>query len=339
MKKYNVSIIGATGVVGLEVIKILEERRFPVNKIRLFASANSKGHRIRFKGINLTVQTINDESFRETDIAFFSAGEKVSKEWAPKAVASGAIVIDKTSAFRMEKNVPLVVPEVNKNMIKTHKGIISNPNCVAIPLVVALKPLHDYGCIKRVVVTTFQAVSGAGLKAVYEMEEETKSQIRELDFNSTNRIFPHQIAFNVIPQIPQRNAFKDGTYTGEEIKVINETKKIMGDDSIKITITCVRVPVYRCHSESINIETLKPITPAKAQSILSKAPGIKVLDEPSKELYPTPAEIAGTDEVFVGRIRRDDTIKNGLNLWVVADNLRKGAALNAIQIAEFLAKK
>ena len=339
MPKYNISIVGATGAVGLEFLKILAERRFPVKELRLFASPNSKGRKIKFKDTNLFVQTLNDEAFRGTDIAFFSAGGRISKEWVPQAVKYGAIVIDNSPAFRTDKKIPLVVPEVNAHTLKTHNGIIANPNCAAIQLVVALKPLHDYGQIKRVIVTTFQSVSGAGLRAIYEMQEETRSKISNSKFAIRNRIFPHPIAFNVIPQIPQKNAFKNGTYTSEELKIINETKKIMGDNSIKVTVTCVRVPVYRSHSESVNIETIKPISPIKAKALLRKASGVKLWDVPSKELYPTPAEIDGKDEVFVGRIRKDDTIKNGLNLWVVADNLRKGAALNAIQIAEVLIKK
>jgi aspartate-semialdehyde dehydrogenase len=338
MKKYNLSVVGATGAVGLDILSILEERSFPINELKLFASPKSLGKIIKFKGKNIRIQTLNQDCFFGTDIAFFSSGGAISREWAPIAVQSGAMVVDKSSVFRMDKNIPLVVPEVNGYALKNYRGIIANPNCVAIPLVMALKPLYDYSRIKRIVVSTYQAVSGAGLKAVYEMERETKSQVCSTKLDIRNRIFPRQIAFNAIPQIPQSNAFEKDGYTGEEDKIIKETKKILGDNSLQITVTCVRIPVYRGHSSSVNIEFTKPITPEKARNLLGKFPGVKVWDNTSKELYPTPVDVDGRDEVFIGRIRKDPTIKNGLNLWVVADNLRKGAALNGIQIAEALIK-
>jgi aspartate-semialdehyde dehydrogenase len=336
-RKYNIAIVGATGAVGLEILKILDERRFPVKSLHLYASPGSVGRTLKFKGVRFKVKGLKRDSFEGIDFAFFSAGSAVSRKWVSIAVKSGAVVIDNTSAFRMDKNVPLVVPEVNAHTLKAHKGIIANPNCATIQLVVALKPLHDYARIKRVVVTTFQSVSGAGLRALNEMKQQSKSLLRIPHSPFRNRIFPHQIAFNVIPQIPQSDAFETGGYTGEETKVINETKKIMGDYSIKVTSTCVRVPVYRGHSESVNIETAKPLSVLKARELLKKAAGVKLMDDVSQELYPTPAETAGRDAVYVGRIRKDDTVKNGLNLWVVSDNIRKGAALNAVQIAEILA--
>lgn len=339
MQKYNIAIVGATGVVGLEIIKILQQRRFPVKELYLFASDRSVGRTLRVKGSKFKVKGLRPDCFERIDIAFFSAGRAVSKKWVPQTVKSGAVVIDNTSAFRMAKDVPLVVPEVNAQTIRKHKGIIANPNCCAVPLAVVLKPLHDYARIKRVVVSTYQSVSGAGLKATYEMEQETKHLLLKrstLYALRSTRIFPHQIAFNAIPQIPQANAFLKDGYTDEESKIIQETRKILGDNSVKVTVTCVRIPVYRGHSESVNIETARPLSPARAREVLKRARGVKVLDNPARELYPTAAFVAGKDEVFVGRIRKDDTVKNGLNLWIVGENLRKGAALNAVQIAEIL---
>lgn len=336
MRKYNIAVVGATGVVGREVVKILAERNFPVGRINLFASPRSVNRYLTFDGKRIEVNKLTSRSFNGVDIAFFAVEAALSHKWVPQAVKSGAVVIDKSSAFRMRRDVPLVVPEVNTPSLAKHKGIIANPNCSTIQLVVALKPLHDYARIKRVVVTTFQAVSGAGMKAISEMEQETIMSLKSHLAPRPSRVFPHPIAFNVIPQIPQAQAFDHEGDTGEENKIINETKKILDDPSIKITATCVRVPVYIGHSESVNIETRLPLSPARARQILKKAKGLKVWDDPSRECYPTPREVAGRDEVFVGRIRRDPTIKNGLNFWVVSDNLRKGAALNAVQIAESL---
>ncbi|MBI4713231.1 MAG: aspartate-semialdehyde dehydrogenase [Planctomycetes bacterium] len=348
--KCNVVIVGATGVVGLELLKILAQRRFPINELRLTASDRSIGRTLKSGHLKGNLQRLTEEVFDGVDIAFFCAGNSVSREWAHVAVKYGAVVIDKTGAFRMDKDVPLVVPEVNADALRYHKGIISSPNCSTIPLVMVLKPLHDYARVKRVIVSTYQSVSGAGLKAITEMEQQTlmrlKLQIPNLKFQishspraSRNRIFPYPIAFNVIPQIPQSNAFCADDYTDEEVKVINETGKIMNNKSIRVSATCVRVPVYHGHSESVNIEFARPITPAKARQILAKSPGLKVIDNPARQLYPTAAEEAGKDDVFVGRIRVDRTVKHGLNLWLVGDNIRKGAALNAIQIAEYLTTK
>ena len=334
-KKYNVAIAGATGVVGREFIKILEERNFPVGEIKLLASERSAGSRIDFKGNGELVTDLNDESFKGVDIGLFSPGASISAKYAPRAAKAGCIVIDNTSQFRMDPDVPLVVPEVNPKDIGLYKkkNTIANPNCSTIQMVVALKPIHDKYRIKRIVVSTYQSVSGAGKEAM----EELSLQVRDL-FNMKEpevNVFPHRIAFNCIPQI---DSFLDNGYTKEEMKMVNETKKIFGDDSVKITATTVRVPVFVAHSEAVNIETEKPIDPEDVKKLLSKAPGVVVIDEPGEGAYPMPADIAGQDEVFVGRIRRDDTVPNGLNMWIVSDNLRKGAALNAVQIAEALIK-
>jgi len=333
-RHYGVAVVGVTGAVGLEFLKILAQRRFPIKELRVFASNRSIGRYVRFKNSRLKVQCLTNEAFRGIDIAFFSAGGSVSKQWAPVAVRSGAVVVDNTSAFRMDPKTPLVVPEVNPQAIKKHRGIIANPNCSTIQMVVALKPLHDYARIKRVIVSTYQAVSGAGLKALDEMLREARSILDNRPFQ--RKIFPHQMAFNALPQIPQSAAFGRDGYTVEETKMMRETNKIMGDNSIKVVATCVRVPVCHSHSEVVNIETARPLSPAQARILLRKAAGVKLLDDPSREIYPLAVLAAGKDEVLVGRIRQDPTIKNGLTFWVVADNIRKGAALNAVQIAEVL---
>ncbi len=340
MKTFNVAIVGATGAVGQEMIRILEERKFPVAELCPLASQRSEGKTIRFNGKEIPVSILNKDSFKGIQIALFSAGATVSKEYAPIAVKSGAVVVDNTSHFRMDPNVPLVVPEVNARKIKEHKGIIANPNCSTIQMVVALKPLHDAARIKRIVVSTYQSVSGAGAKKIQMLVDQSKEALR--GFSVPNQSWkkyrakeaPH-FAFNLIPQI---DVFVDGGYTKEEIKMIDETKKIMGDDSIQVTATCVRVPVFCGHCESVNIETEKKLTAEQARRILSKAAGIKVIDDPAQLQYPMPINAGGEDPVFVGRIREDHTIDNGLNLWIVSDNLRKGAALNAVQIAEMLIK-
>ncbi|MFA5795374.1 MAG: aspartate-semialdehyde dehydrogenase [Candidatus Brocadiia bacterium] len=333
---FVVAVVGATGAVGLELIRILEQRLFPVGELRLFASDRSAGKVTTFKTpngqIKLRIRKVEPECFLGVDIAFFCAGSSVSKEWAPVAARNGAVVIDKSAAFRMDKAVPLVVPEVNPGAIATHKGIIASPNCSTIPLVMVLKPLNDYARVKRVVVSTYQSVSGAGLKAVAEMTDEARALLSGRKYQ--RRIFPHQIAFNVIPQIPQSNAFCQDDYTDEEVKMIQETQKIMGNSSIKVSPTCVRVPVNRGHAESVNIEFSRPISPAKVRALLAKAPGIRVIDDPKHQSYPMPVDVAGKDDVLVGRIRVDRTVKNGINLWLCGENLRKGAALNAVQIAE-----
>jgi aspartate-semialdehyde dehydrogenase len=329
--KYVVAVVGATGAVGNEMIKTLETRKFPIEKLRLFASERSVGKVLEFMDTEIKVEAINEDSFKGIDIALFSAGAERSKIWAPVAAKSGCVVIDNSSQWRMDPEIPLVVPEVNPHDLKWHKGIIANPNCSTIQMVVVLKPIHDAAKIKRVVVTTFQAVSGTGQKAIDELLRQTTDLLnfKEIQCN----VYPHQIAFNVLPHIDK---FLENGYTKEEMKMVNETKKIMGDNSIRLTATTVRVPVFRCHSESLNIETEKKLTPNEVRAVLSAAPGVIVYDAPDKNIYPVPIDVAGKDETYVGRIREDDTIENGINLWIVADNLRKGAALNAVQIAEKL---
>jgi aspartate-semialdehyde dehydrogenase len=330
---YVVAVVGATGAVGNEMILTLEQRNFPVEKLRLFASERSEGKTLEFRGQKIPVEMLNEKSFAGIDIALFSAGAERSKIWAPVAAKSGCVVVDNSSQWRMDPEVPLVVPEVNPHDLKRHKGIIANPNCSTIQMVVVLKPIHDAAKIKRVVVTTFQAVSGTGKKAMDELMQQTTDLLnfREVKCN----VYPHQIAFNVLPHIDK---FLENGYTKEEMKMVNETKKIMGDNSIRITATTVRVPVFRGHSESVNIETEKKIMPDEVRAVLSNAPGILVLDAPEKNVYPLPIDVDGKDPVYVGRIREDESIENGINMWIVSDNLRKGAALNAVQIAEELIK-
>lgn len=330
-EKYVVAVVGATGAVGNEMIATLEQRGFPVERLRLFASERSEGKVLEFKGEKIPVETINEDSFKGIDIALFSAGAERSKNWAPVAARSGCVVIDNSSQWRMDAEVPLVVPEVNPHDLSWHKGIIANPNCSTIQMVVALKPLHDAAKIRRVVVTTFQAVSGTGKKAMDELMQQTADlmNFRNVQCN----VYPHQIAFNVLPQIDK---FLDNGYTKEEMKMVNETRKIMGDDSLRVTATTVRVPVFRGHSESVNVETEKKLTANQVRELLAKAPGVIVFDAPEKSVYPLPIHCDGKDEVFVGRIREDESVENGINMWIVSDNLRKGAALNAVQIAEFL---
>jgi aspartate-semialdehyde dehydrogenase len=328
---YTVAVVGATGAVGTVMIEILEERKFPVGELRPLASARSAGERVSFHDQELVVRELTKNSFEGVDIALFSAGADISREFAPIAAKAGAVVIDNSAAWRMDKNVPLVVPEVNRADIAKHKGIIANPNCSTIQMVVALKPLHDAARITRVVVTTFQSVSGTGKEAMDELLEESQDL---LSFKEpTPKVYPHQIAFNCLPHIDD---FLPSGYTKEEMKMLSETRKIMGDDSIRVTATTVRVPVYVGHSESVNIETEKKLSANEARAILCDAPGVLLYDDPAHKIYPTPLDAAGKDEVYVGRVREDESVPNGLNLWIVADNLRKGAALNAVQIAEEL---
>ncbi len=332
MPGYRVAVVGATGAVGREMIKVLEERNFPVSDIRLLASQRSAGKTLKFKDTEVTVEELKPESSKGVDIALFSAGSERSKQFAPEAVKRGAVVVDNSSAFRMEQDVPLVVPEVNPEDVDWHTGIIANPNCSTIQMVVALKPLYDVSRIKRVVVATYQAVSGAGAEAVEELKVQTKAVLEGTAVPPPSKI-PARIAFNCVPHIDK---FFPGGYTREELKMVNETKKIMHDNEIKVTATCVRVPVFVGHSEAVNVEFEKPVSVEKAKEVLRNAPGVRLLDDFENHVYPMPVDVAGTDDVFVGRIRRDDTIPSGLNLWIVADNLRKGAALNAVQIAELL---
>ena len=334
MNPKTVAVAGATGLVGREMMRVLEERNFPVKSIKLLASARSKGMKLKFKGEDLPVEELTESSFKGVEIALFSAGGSTSKKFSPVAAKDGCVVVDNSSAWRMDETVPLVVPEVNAGDIKWHKGIIANPNCSTIQMVVVLKPLHDAAKLERVIVSTYQAVSGAGIKALDELMDQTKAVIEGRKPEAI--LFPHQIAFNCIPQIPQSDAFTDNGYTSEEMKMVNETKKIMGDQSIRVCATTVRVPVYTGHSESVNIETEKKLTPDEARAILAKAPGVIVKDDPSKQIYPLASEAAGHGETFVGRIREDLSHPHGLAMWIVSDNLLKGAALNAVQIAEQL---
>ena len=332
MQKINLVIVGATGAVGQEILKVLDERNFPVNRLKLCATSRSAGKQINFRGSEYIVEETTVDSFNEMDIALF-AGGAASKQFGTAAVEKGAVVIDNSSNFRMDPQVPLVVPEVNPEDVKAHKGIIANPNCSTIQMVVALKPIHDAAIIKRVVVSTYQAVSGAGIEAIEELTAQTGAALQGEAI--TPSVFPYQIAFNLVPHI---DVFMDMDYTKEEWKMVKETQKILHDQSIAVTATTVRVPVYRSHSEALNIETEKKLTAAQAKEILAAAPGIVIMDNPTEKVYPMPLFASDKDEVFVGRIREDNTIANGLNIWVVADQLRKGAATNAVQIAELVVK-
>ena len=334
---YSVAVVGATGAVGEVMRQCLEERDFPVSRIKLLASPRSVGRTFAFRGETVAVEEVTEDSFGDVDIALFSIPKAHSRRLSPAAAKAGAVVIDNSNAFRMDPEVPLVVPEVNPDDVARHKGIIANPNCSTIQMVVALKPIHDAATIKRVVVTTFQSVSGAGLKAVEELTVQTR---RALDGEPVQpSLFPHQISFNALPQIPQSDAFDASGYTTEEIKMRNETRKIMGDDGIALTATCVRVPVFYAHSEAVNVETERNITADEARRLLAEAPGVEVVDDCEHQRYPLATDAAFKDATFVGRIREDTTIPNGLDLWVVSDNLRKGAALNAVQIAELLVER
>jgi len=331
---YNVAVAGATGAVGEEMFKILEERNFPIKNLRAFASERSEGRLIEFKGEKIRVENLASSSFKGIDIALFSAGASVSREFSPKFATEGAVVVDNSSAFRMDKEVPLVVPEVNPHAVEKHKGIIANPNCSTIQLVVAVNPIHKKTQIKRMVITTFQSVSGTGREAIIELRKQTEDYIRGREIKK--EVYPHQIAFNILPHIGD---FLPSGYTEEEMKLVNETRKIMEDGSINVTSTCVRVPVFVSHSEAITLETKKELSVEKVKQILKSAPGVIVEDDPKNYIYPLPINAAGKDEVFVGRIRKDESVPNSINMWVVSDNLRKGAALNTIQIAELLIQK
>ncbi len=326
----NVAIVGATGAVGQEFLKILAERNFPVNELRLLATQRSVGKKISWQGQDIKVQETTHNSFKGIDIALF-AGGSASTEYAQSAVKSGAVVIDNSSAFRMDPDVPLIVPEVNPEDVSWHKGIIANPNCSTIIMVVALKPILDMAGIKRIVVSTYQAVSGAGREGIEELEDQIRAWTKEEEM--ATRVFPYQIAFNLVPRI---DVFGEGDYTKEEWKMVKETQKIFHKPEMAITATTVRVPVLRSHSESINIETEHKVGISEIREALSKAPGVIVVDDPSQDRYPMPWFSADTDEVYVGRIREDFSIKTGINLWVVGDQIRKGAATNAVQIAELV---
>ena len=330
-KLYNVAVVGATGLVGQEFLKIAAQRDFPIKGLRLLASSRSAGRRVAVGEQELEVEETNTKSFAGVDIAFFSATTEVSSQIIPAAVKAGAVVIDDSAAWRMEQDVPLVVPEVNAGDLEGHKGIISIPNCPTTPLVQTLWPIHVVNPVKRIIVDTYQSVSGAGARAVQELTDETRAV---LDGNSASaHVFPHQIAFSLLPHV---DVFLGSGYTKEEWKIINETKKIMHEPEMAISATCVRVPVYVGHSEAVHVEFTRPITPEDVHDILHDAPGVTVQDEPSVNLYPTPWTVAGKDDTYVGRIRQDASHPVGIAMWIVSDNLRKGAALNAIQIAEEL---
>jgi aspartate-semialdehyde dehydrogenase len=332
-KKLTVAVAGATGAVGREMLKILEERRFPASTVKALASSRSAGTKLPFKGTELTVAELREDSFDGVDLALFSAGGGTSEKFAPHAVRSGCVVVDNSSAWRMDVRCPLVVPEVNAHALAGHKGIVADPNCSTIQMVLVLHPLRGIAPIRRVVVSSYQAVSGTGQKAVDELDR----QVRRM-FNMEEPevvVYPHRIAFNCLPHI---DVFLENGYTKEEMKMANETVKIMEDPKIRVTATTVRVPVFYAHSETLNVEFDRPVSVAEAGSALEKAEGVVVLDDPARNLYPMPKDAAGKDEVFVGRIRRDESCDTALNMWVVGDNVRKGAALNAVQIAECLVR-
>jgi aspartate-semialdehyde dehydrogenase len=334
--KYNVAVVGATGAVGEQMRELLQERIFPIDELRLLASERSAGQSLEFQKRQVRVEVLRKDSFEGVDIALFSAGGSVSDKFAPLAVASGSVVVDNTARFRMEPDVPLVVPEVNPKEIAKYKnrGIIANPNCSTIQMVVALKPIHDAARIQRVVVSSYQSASGAGRMAMEELSQQTIALFNGKELRTEK--FPHQIAFNCIPHI---DVFLDGGYTKEELKIVQETRKILGEPSLRITATAVRVPVFCGHSESVNVETEKKLTAQDVRAILREAPGILLCDDPKNNVYPMAIDAVGNDATLVGRIREDDSIPNGINLWIVADNLRKGAALNAVQIAEILIRE
>lgn len=332
-KQISVAVVGATGVVGRQAIEILEERRFPVGRLRLFASGRSAGSTLTFNGEPITVENLAQADFRGIDVVLSAPGSSVSREFAPKAVAAGAVVVDKSSAFRMDPEVPLVVPEVNPGDVAAHKGIIASPNCSTIPLVMVLKPLHQMFGVRRVVVSTYQAVSGAGKRGVDELLGQTIALLNQRPIEV--KALPHQIAFNVFPHVEVFREEDEG-YSTEEVKLVEESRKILGIPDLRVSATCVRVPVVAGHSESVNIEFEKPVAVDVARSVLAAAPGVRVVDAPGQGEYPMPLDAAGGDEVLVGRIRADRSCESALNLWLSCDNTRKGAALNAVQIAELL---
>jgi aspartate-semialdehyde dehydrogenase len=332
--EYRVAIVGATGLVGHEFIKVLEQRKFPMSLIHLYASDRSAGKKLLVANKKIEVKETAPDSFKGIDIALFSAGADISKHFSPIAAQSGAVVVDNSAAFRMEPDVPLVVPEINPEDIKWHKGIIANPNCSTIQMVVALYPLHKVNPIKRIIVSTYQSVSGTGSAAIEELTIQSKQVLEGK--KTVPKVYPHQIAFNLIPEI---DVFQDEDYTKEEWKMVHETRKIMHAPDMAVSATCVRVPVFLGHSEAVTVEFSKPMSPQEARDILAKAPGVKVVDDPKAHLYPLAVVAADTDDTYVGRIRRDISHPNGLVMWIVSDNIRKGAALNAVQIAEEMIKR
>ena len=334
-RKFDVAVVGATGAVGEAMLRILAERNFPVNNVYALASERSAGKRVPFGKKTLTIQDLSSFDFSRVQIGLFSAGAAISEKYAPLAGKAGCVVIDNTSQFRYQDDIPLVVPEVNPWAIKhyTNHGIIANPNCSTIQMLVALKPIHDAVGITRINVCTYQAVSGTGKEAIEELAGQTANLLNGNSIKA--EVYPKQIAFNVLPHI---DVFQENGYTKEEMKMVWETRKIMEDDSIRLTATAVRVPVFRGHSESINIETEKKVSANEVRAILAGAPGVMVYDDPKKNIYPLPMDVVGKDETYAGRIREDESLPNGINMWIVSDNLRKGAALNAVQIAEYLVK-
>jgi aspartate-semialdehyde dehydrogenase len=331
-KTYDVAVVGASGAVGLEMIRMLENRKFPIKNLRLFASERSAGKSLQYQNSRIPIEILDSQLIPHVDVAIFSAGATVSKQFAPLFASKGAFVIDNSSAWRMDEDVPLIVPEVNSHQLSKDKKIIANPNCSTIQMVVALKPLHDVATITSIRVATYQAVSGAGSKGIHDLENQSRAWSNDQPSPAPEK-FPHPIAFNLIPHI---DVFVDNGYTKEEMKMVNETRKIMEIPNLRISATCVRVPVFRAHSEAIWIETANPLSPTQARELLSKAPGVVLQDDPEKNIYPTPLQAEGTQITYVGRIRQDLASKNGLSLWVVSDNLLKGAALYAVEIAELL---
>ena len=334
--EYHVAVAGATGAVGNEMIQILEEQEFPVASLKLLASSRSAGKTLDFRGESLHVEELRDDSFEGVDIALFSAGASPSRQFAPAAAESGCVVIDNSSGWRMDPEVPLVVPEVNPHAVADYrnKGIIANPNCSTIQMVVVLKPIYDAAGIERVVVSTYQAVSGTGKNAMEELTEQTRNLLTFQEV--TPEVYPHRIAFNCFPHI---GSFLENGYTEEEMKMVHETHKIMEDPNIRVSATTVRIPVFYGHSEAVNIQTKRKLSAKEARVLLFQAPGVRVMDNPDERIYPMPSEAAGINDTLVGRIREDISIENGLDLWIVADNIRKGAALNTVQIAELLIKE
>ncbi|MFA5859326.1 MAG: aspartate-semialdehyde dehydrogenase [Elusimicrobiota bacterium] len=335
-KQYNVGVVGATGAVGQEMVSLLEKRKFPVKNLRLFASERSAGKKVKFAGVEVAVEELAKykPSAADLDVALFSAGAAISKEYAPKFADAGIYVIDNSSAWRMDPGVPLVVPEINSHELSSDRKLIANPNCSTIQMVVVLNPLHKAAKIKRIVVATYQAVSGAGAWAIEDLKMQTKAYVENKPIPKGKKM-AHQIAFNLIPQI---DVFMDNGYTKEEMKMVNETQKIMGDNDIKVSATCIRVPVFRSHSEAVWIETQKRLTITMVRDILSNSEGVVLLDDPAAGKYPMPLDAECKDVTYVGRIREDISVPNGLAMWIVSDNLWKGAALNAVQIAEQLMK-
>lgn len=333
-RNYHVAIAGATGAVGIEMMRVLERRNFPVDRLTLLASARSVGKKLEFRGKEIEVKELTPEAFTGVDFALFSAGGGISKEFGPAAVQAGAVVIDNSSAFRMDPTVPLVVPEINPEAARSHQGILANPNCTTAITLMGLWPLHREFGVKRLWASSYQAVSGSGAKAIEELKAQVEALARGED--PVKSVYPWQIAFNVIPQV---DAFLDSGYTKEEMKMENEGRKIMGLPGFRASVTCVRVPVYRAHSVAVSAEFERPVSIAAAREILSKAPGLRVVDEPTRHGYPVPLQVAGQDDCEIGRLRVDCALDNGLSFWICGDQLLKGAALNAVQIAELLVEK